>query len=63
MKIHNYVDPNPYSEYGSGSKKLRNTDLILIRINKVAEYGSSFYPNPKYWQPLTKGISDLTYIK
>ena len=30
------VDPDPYSEYGSGSTKLLNTDPIRIRIHKTA---------------------------
>ena len=29
------VDPDPYSEYGSGPRKLLNTDLIRIRIHNT----------------------------
>ena len=29
------VDPNPYSEYGSGSTKLLNMDPIWIRIHNT----------------------------
>ena len=31
------MDPDPYSEYGSGSSKLLNTDLIRIRIHNTAQ--------------------------
>ena len=30
-----FVDPDPYSEYGSGSRKLLSTDLIQIRIHNT----------------------------
>ena len=30
-----YVDPDPYSEYGYGSRKLLNTDPIRIRIHNT----------------------------
>ena len=29
------MDPDPYSEYGSGSRKLLNTDPIRIRIHNT----------------------------
>ena len=29
------VDPNPYSEFGSGSRKLLNIDLLWIRIHNT----------------------------
>ena len=30
------VDPDPYFEYGSGARKLLNTDPIQIRIHNTA---------------------------
>ena len=35
------VDPDPYSEYGSGSRKLLNTDPIRIRIHNTGSRKSS----------------------
>ena len=45
--IYACVDPDPYSEYGSGSRKFLNTDPIRIRIHNTGSFNEKAYSGHK----------------